>query len=565
MKMSRKIAIIIAIAVIVTLIGTVFAGCKGAVEEAVTEAIEEAVGEELEVEEEAPAEEAVEEEAPAEEAAGGVFRVYIHEPVTLDPANCYESEGIQVIRQVFDGLVKYDPETLETMPALAEKWDISDDGLVYTFYLKKGVNFHSGREVVAGDFVYAWTRLTLADTASYLAYHAAPIVGYDECQEGTADTLTGVKALDDYTLEVTLQYPFADFIKTLGHVCFFPVAKEDVDEYGDLYAENINGNGAFKFVEWKHDQYINLVRNDDYWEENAKLDEVEYKIFADEDTAFLEFKAGNLEYTAIPQGKVKATEEDPDLGDLVIKKPLLAIYYFAMNVQNPPFKDNLALREAVNYAIDRQNICDVINEGVSVPATGFVPPGIPGFQENAMTYTYDPEMAKQKLEEAGYPGGEGLEPIKFGINVGSGHEIVAEAMQADLKDIGIDIEIIGMEWGTALEAFQNGEISFFRLGWIADYPIMDNFLYPLFHSESSDNYSGYVNLEVDKLLVEARKTIDDDEREAKYREVEKIILDDSAFALVYFYGSRRIVQPYVKGFFLSSMEEYDLSKVWLEK
>jgi len=528
-KISSKLKIVVVLIVVAALVGTVFIGCK------------------------------------KDEKLGGTFRIYIHEPVSLDPPNSYESEGIQVIRQVFDGLVKYDPETLETIPAVAESWDVSDDGLIYTFHLRKGVKFHSGREVVADDFVYSWSRLTLKDTASYLAYHAEPIVGYDECQEGTADTLSGVKALDDYTLQVTLKYPYGDFIKTLGHVCFFPVAKEDIEKWGDEYADHINGNGAFKFVEWVHDQYVTLERNGDYWGEKAHLDNVKYVIFADENTAFLEFKAGNLEYTAIPQGKVESTRDDPKLKDNAIIKPILAIYYFAMNVKNPPFADNLALREAVNYGIDRQNICDVINEGVSVPATGFVPPGIPGYEADMMEYTYDPEEAKEKLAEAGYPDGEGLDPIQFGINVGSGHEMIAEAMQADLKEIGIEIEIVPMEWGTALEAFKNGEISFFRLGWLADYPIQDNFLFPLFYSESADNYSGYSNPEVDKMLLEARKIADEEERQAKYREVEKTILKDSAFALVYFYGARRIVQPYVKGFYLSNMEEYDLSKVWLEK
>jgi len=228
-----------------------------------------------------------------------------------------------------------------------------------------------------------------------------------------------------------------------------------------------------------------------------------------------------------------------------------------MNINTEPFKDNLALREAIGYVIDKQNICDVVNEGVSVPATGFVPSGIPGFQENASAVTYDPEKAKEKLAEAGYPNGEGLPTLKLGFNIGSGHEMIAEAVQADAKEIGINIEIEGYEWGAMLEKAKSGEINFFRLGWLADYPTMDNFLFPLFYSGSAPV--------VDEMLLEARKISDDEERQAKYREVEKTILDDCAFALIYFYGSRRIVQPYVKGFYLSAMEEYDLSKVWLEK
>ncbi|MDZ7837302.1 MAG: ABC transporter substrate-binding protein [Actinomycetota bacterium] len=190
---------------------------------------------------------------------------------------------------------------------------------------------------------------------------------------------------------------------------------------------------------------------------------------------------------------------------------------------------------------------------------------MPGFQENASVVSYDPEKAAQLLEEAGYPNGEGLPTLKLGYNTGSSHEIIAEAVQADAADLGVNIELEGYEWGTMLEKAQSGEINFFRLGWLADYPTMDNFLFPLFHSESSDNYASYSNPEVDALLEEARATLDEDERIAKYREVENMILNEHAFALIYFYGARRIVQPYVQGFFLDNMENYNMRDVWLDK
>lgn len=529
MSISKKLSAAVAICIIMVLIVTLSFGCK------------------------------------KEEKAGGEFRAFLVEPVSLDPPNAYESEGIQVTRQLFDGLVEYDPISMEVVPAIAESWTASDDGLVYTFKLKKGVKFHSGRECTAEDFVYSWSRVCQAETASYLAYHLDPILGYDELQAGEGEVLEGVKAIDDYTLEVTLKYPYADFINTVGHTVFYPVAKEDIEEWGDNYSEHVNGTGAFKLVEWKHDQYITLERFDDYYGDNAMLETVKYVIFADEDTGFLEYKAGNIEYCRIPQGKIQVTLDDADLGDEAIIGPQLAVYYFAMNYEVEPFKDNLALREALNYAVDRQNIIDVISEGVPSVASGVVPRGIVGWTDGQSKYVYDPEMAAQKLEEAGYPDGKDLPVIQFGINIGSGHELVAEAVQADFKEIGVDVEIVAMEWGTALEAFQNGEIGFFRLGWMADYPTMDNFLFPLFHSQSTDNYQGYNNPEVDEMLIEARSIADEDERIAKYIEIEKKVLDDSAFILVYQYGSRRILKDYAKGFELSAAENYDLSTVYLEK
>ncbi len=548
-KVSAIVAIILAMTVVI-----VFSACgQGAAplaEEPVLETVEE------------PIEEPVEETGPKQ---GGTMNVYIHEPVSLDPPNCYESEGMQVIRQVWDGLFEYDQETLEAKPALVEDYDISDDGLVYTFYLRKGIRFHSGRELVAEDFVYSWSRAAARETASYLAYHLDPILGYDELQAGTADTFEGVVALDNYTLQVTLKYPFADFINTLGHVVFYPVAREDIEEHGDRYAQNINGVGPFKFVKWDHNQQIILERNEDYWRQPAYLDEVRFAIMADENTAFLEFQAGNIDFAQIPVGQVNATLADPEHEEHAITKPTMIIYFYVMNINQEPFRGNLNLRKAISYMIDRQNICEVVGEGVPSPATGFVPPGIPGFQENASGVSYDPQRAAQLLEEAGYPGGEGLPTLKLGYNIGSSHEIIAEAVQADAADIGINIEVEGYEWGTMLEKGQSGEINFFRLGWQAAYPTMDYFLYPLFHSQSADNYSGYNNPEVDQLLEEARSTLNEDERIAKYREVEKMVLNDHAFALIYFYGSRRIIQPYVRGFVLDNMESYNLRSVWLDK
>jgi len=525
---TRLIVAVIAVLLIVAMVGTLSIGCKKA------------------------------------QATGGVMRIHIVQPVSLDPPNCYESEGIQVARQVWDGLFDYDPKTLELIPELCEKWEVSDDGLVYTFNIKKGVKFHDGSPLTAQDFVYSWTRAVLAETASYLAYHLAAIKGYQACQEGTATELEGVKAIDDYTLQVTLEYPYADFVNTLGHIVFYPVKQADIEKWGEEYTKHVNGTGPFKFVEWVDDQYINLVRNDDYYGEKAMLDKVEYKIIADENTAFLEFKAGNIDYTQIPTGKIKATEEDPDLKDNVIAIPLLALYYYGMNLNTEPFKSNPKLREAMNYAIDRQNVCDVIMEGVPTPATGFVPKGIVGFKENQAPYKFDQEKAKALLAEAGFPNGEGLPALQFGFNTGAGHEALAEALQADLAEIGVNIEIEGFEWGTMLEKAQAGELAFYRLGWIADYPTMDNFLYPLFHSQSSDNYGQYNNPEVDKMLIEARQIKDKDERIAKYQEIERTILADNAFLILYFYGARRVVADQVKGFVLSPMETYDLSKVYIE-
>lgn len=528
MKIPKKLIAIVAICVAVAMIAILSFGCK------------------------------------KEENAGGIFRIFLMEPISLDPMQSYEQEGMKVIKQVWDGLVKYNSETLEAEPSIAESWDISDDGLVYTFNLKKGVKFHSGRELIAEDFVFSWSRVALKENASPLATHLLPIVGFDKAQDGTATSLDGVKAIDDYTLEVTLKEPFADFINTLGHSVFLPVAKEDIDKWGDKYGENINGTGPFKFIEWKHDKHIQLKRNDDYWGDKANLNEVRFIIFADDNAAFLEFKSSNLEYTPIPFANVQSAKEDPKLKDYIINQPLPTVMYFGLNTNIEPFKDNLALREAINYIVDKQNISETIFNGAFIPATGIITPGIIGFQENALEFTFNLEKAKEKLVEADYPNGEGLPVLKIGIDPNSPLTLVFEAIQADAKKIGIEIEIESMDWLTALDSFKKGDLHFFGLGWSADYPTMDNFLFPLFYSKSTDNFTLYNNPQVDDLILDARMTLEEDKRIELGREAEKIILRDAIFVPMFFVSSIDVYQPYVKGFILDSQGYFDLSKVWLE-
>lgn len=497
--------------------------------------------------------------------SGGILRFYIAEPNSIDPAHNYESEGIQVGKGIFDGLVDYDTKTLAVVPAIAESWQSNDEATVFTFKLKQGVKFHNGREVKAQDFVYSWSRIAAKVTASELSYHLDPIEGFGEVQAGKTDTLSGVRAVDDYTLEVTLRYPYAEFLTTLGHPVFSVVPKEEVEKWGDDFGEHPVGAGPFKFVKWKHDQEITLKRFDDYYGQKAHLDKVVYKIFAEDTTAMLEFKAGNLDYTQIPIGQVKSLQDDPQWKDQIINRPLLSVYYYGVMWDQEPWKDNPDLRKALAYLVDRESICQVVGEGIPTPATGFVPRGIPGFQEKAMLYTYDLDKAKEHLIKAGYPEGKSLPKLKLAYNTGVGHDKIAQAIQASAKEVGINFDIAGYEWVDMLNRAQAGELNFFRLGWAADYPTMDNFLYPNFYSKSADNYIHYSNSEVDRMLIEARGILDEVERQKKYQEIERKIMEDCPVVPIYFYGSRRIVQPYVKGLVVTAFDDVPVELVWLEK
>lgn len=501
---------------------------------------------------------------PREGKEGGVLSYYLSEPETLDPALMGESEGIMVGKQIYDGLVDYDPETLKVIPAIAASWESNDEATEWIFNLKEGVKFHNGRECKAEDFVYSWNRVAKKETASEVAYHLAPIEGFDECQAGKTDTLTGVEAVDDYTLKVTLGYPYTEFVTTLGHPVFSPVPEEAVEKWKKKFSEHPVGTGPFKFSEWKHDQKIVTKKNDDYYGDKPYLNEVVFKIFSDENSAFTEFKAGGLDVTTIPMGQVERTRKSQKYSKQISIKPILKLYFYAFDLTSKPWNGNRNLRQAMNYCADKKSIARTIFEGAMSPATGIVPKGTPGFQEGAMTYYYNVNKAKDLLKKAGYPGGSGLSGLTLAYDEGMGHDKVAQAYQATAKEAGVEFDIAGYEWGTFLDKMGEGEFNFFRGSWTADYPSMDAFLYPLFYSESGDNVFGYENGEVDELLNQARSEISSKQRTRNYRKAEKIILEGAPVVPVGFEMTRWVVQPEVKGFERTGMDDTPLENVWLD-
>ena len=547
-RLRKSIALLLVLGLAFSVLG--LAGCGGAEEE------------------EPPDSEEPVSEGPVE---GGTFNFYISEPAFIDPVNLQESEGTQVGHALFDSLVTFDSISMEVQPAAAETWESNDEATVWTFNLVEGAMFHHGREVTAQDFKYAWERIANPENESEIAYHLSAVEGYDAMQDGSATEFSGVVAVDDYTLEVTLSYAFADFEYVVGHPALAPVPAEEV-EAGD-FGEMPIGNGPFKMSEpWAHDQYIKVEKFADYYGDAPYIDGIEYKILADQDTAFLEFQAGNVDFVQIPTGQIQSTidqyGESPDgytsnPGEQVVLGGELAVYYMLMNNSDEVLSDPI-VRQALSLAIDRQAICDTVFEGTRSPATGIVPEGIFGFQEDAWPYSkYDVEEAKAKLAEAGYPDGEGLPTITLQFNSGSGHEDIMQLIQQDFAAIGVEADLSGMEWAQYLDMLSEGTYQMGRLGWIADYPIMDNFLYPLFKGGSSDNYALYENTEVDAMLEEARVTTDDDERIEAYREIEKMIGEEAAVAPVMFYRHTRVASDRVNDGIYSANGLYDFQRVWL--
>jgi peptide/nickel transport system substrate-binding protein/oligopeptide transport system substrate-binding protein len=350
------------------------------------------------------------------------------------------------------------------------------------------------------------------------------------------------------------------------------VPKEEVDKDPKAFLDNPVGNGPFKMAEpWKHEQYIKTVAFPDFFGDKPKLDGVDFMIFKDDTTAFTEFKAGNLDFTTIPAGQIQATiaefGESADgytvsPGKQVLLGSELAVYYYWFNTKDPVMK-NLDLRRAIALAINRQAIADTVYEGTRIPATGPVPSGIVGYQKDAWADNkYDVEAAKAALVKAGFPGGTGVPELTISFNTGSAHEKVAQLVQADLAKIGLKTKFDGHEFAEYTSTFlkiENGNYvgsaprQIMRLGWQADYPIMDNFLYPLFESKSTSNQALYSNPDVDKMLVEARKTTDSAARVKMYQDIEKKIGESMPMTAIVNYRHIRVGSDRLVNFVFSPM------------
>ncbi|MDR2957103.1 MAG: peptide ABC transporter substrate-binding protein [Coriobacteriales bacterium] len=507
--------------------------------------------------------------------AGGIFKYYVNEPSYIDVYNLQESEGTQVSSQIFDGLVDFDFKKEAIVPAAASKWEVSADATVFTFHLRQGATFHNGDPVTAADFKRGFERIcnpNIAADPSEISYHLAQIKGYDEMfEKGTAKELSGVKAIDELTLEITLTAPYADFLLVLTHPALSPVPKAADDL--KTFSEAPIGNGPFMIKgKWEHDQYIQVLRFDDYYGDKAYVDGIDFHIITEVETAFQEFKAGSLDFCQIAPGQIEECVaeygESPDgwtaqPGQQSIIGPQSATYYLIINNSDPILK-NQKLREAISYAINRQAICDVVFQGTRVPADGIIPPGIAGYRAGAWkTAVYDVEKAKAALAEAGYPDGKGLDTLKLSFNTGGGHDQIMRLIQGDLKSIGIETNLDSMEWAAYLSALAAGNIQMGRLGWIADYPIMENFLFSLFYTNNGDNYSRFSNKDADKGIMEARGITDDNQRVKAFQAVDDIIQAATPVAPVMFYRHSRVTSARVNDFFFGPNMIADMAHTWL--
>jgi oligopeptide transport system substrate-binding protein len=508
---------------------------------------------------------------------GGIFRrVLGNDPSTLDPAFVTDTYGGAVVRQIFDGLVQFDAN-LKPVPALAEFWEASRDGLTWTFTLRRGVTFHHGREVTAHDVVYSFTRLLELAKPPPATEFFRLIRGAKAFMQGKTRVVQGLKALDRYTLQIVLEEPVAPFLAVLGLYHTAVVPREEVEKPGERFSRAPVGTGPFKFVRWEANQELVLEAHDQYYEGRPFLDAIVFKIvvggkFEEE---FAEFLRGNLEETIIPSGKTDEVGADPRYQKYHrVRIPALNLLYIGFNTQTKPFDDR-RVRQAFNYAVDKEALVrEIAPSGhmlyprASLPATGALPPGMLGYDPNLQGYSYAPATAKRLLAEAGYPNGAGFPEVQLwsGQKAESTQKELG-AYQRYLAELGVKVAIhFAPDWPTYKAMLEQGQLPMFLLRWHADIPDPDNVLSPLLHSTSPTNRTFYRNPLVDQLLEQARKAFDEAQRIELYREVERLVMDDAPWIAQRHDVFEYLYQPYVQGVEVNVLgrRTMPLKRIWLK-
>jgi ABC-type transport system substrate-binding protein len=472
------------------------------------------------------------------------------EPTTLDPAQVQDGPTIELMMHVFDGLVQWNVQN-ELIPALAEKWDVSDGGRTYTFHLRKGVKFHNGRALTADDFVYSLTRSLSPKLASPVAMvYLNDIVGAREYNQGKAPSVSGLSAPDAETLKIRIDVPKAYFLSKLTYPTAYAVCKEAVEKTGGKIDEtSMIGTGPFKVIEYRRGDRFILDPNPEYFEGAPKLARIERRILLDNSARRDKFEAGELDITDLSMATYRADKANPELRSQIHQFPRAAVFYLALNGKAyPPFQDK-RVRQAFAMAVNRQQIVDSVLEGVPQVAHGIIPAGVPGFDPQFRGLPYDPAKARTLLAQAGHANGQGMPPLTLSFRASvEDLKNAATAIQEDLQqNLGIKVNLDEVEWGTFLSRRNSGAMPFYFLRWAADYLDPQDFLSLMLHTGSPENSLGYSNPEFDRLCDGADVMQEPEKRWAAYRKAEAIAVDDAPWVPIYFQRDVELWNPKLRG------------------
>lgn len=477
------------------------------------------------------------------------------EPESIDPALSTTVDGGNIVIACFEGLTSLDEKDLPITGA-AESWDVNQNQTLYTFHLRPEAKWSDGRPVTAYDFEYAWKRALHPDTAAEYAYQLFYIKNAPEYNEGAAKAEDlGIRVIDEHTLEVELSAPTPYFLSLTAFPTLFPVRRDVVEANGEQWAldpATYIGNGPFKLAEWQSKDHMKLIPNENYWDRGrVKLDAVIKTFIAESGTMLAGYEAGEIDVIdSVPFSELDNLKQTGELQMIT----QLGTYYYCFNVTKQPF-DNPKVRKAFALAVDREDITNKVRHS-GIPATAFVPPGVPdtaaGKDFRSVGGEYfpikaQPETARRLLSEAGYPNGEGIPPITLKYNDNDEHQIIAEAVLEMWKqNLGINVAVQSQEWKVFIDTRHNGDFQIARHDWLGDYNDPMTFL-DLFTTGNGNNDAQWSNKEFDKLINGARLATDESERMTILHEAEKIIMEDVIMIPILHYTENTMIKPYVKG------------------
>jgi len=472
-------------------------------------------------------------------------------PTTLDPAQVEDGPTIELMMQVFEGLVQWSPDN-ELVPALATDWTISADGRTYTFAIRRGVKFHNGRELTADDFVFSINRCLNPRLNSPVSRtYMGDLVGATDVIERRATTCAGVEAPDPYTLKLTIDPPKAYFLAKLTYPTWYAVCQDVIDGPDGVIADasGFVGTGPFKLEEYRTQESIRLAANAAYWDGAPELTGMERRIILEPSTRHAMFETGGLDIVDVSMADYRADQADPDLAPLLQSFERPSVYYLALNQGGfAPFRDR-RVRQAFAHAINKQEALDTVFLGLPRRAEGIIPPGVPGHEPEFAGLAYDPAKARQLLAAAGYPNGRNFPPLDIRVRAASPDlRRTCEVVVEDLKqNLNIDVPIRELEWGVFLQQRNQGVMPFYFLRWAADYLDPQNFLSLMLHSQAQENTLGYHNAEFDRLCDQADVLQDHQERLRLYQRAQRLAVDDAVWVPLYYQKDIELWSPRLRG------------------
>ncbi|WP_022872064.1 peptide ABC transporter substrate-binding protein [Nesterenkonia alba] len=455
---------------------------------------------------------------------GGTLSIANTEPQNFMPGNSSEVGGSKMLEQLFTGLTGVDYETYEVVPGVAESWEANDDATVWTFELRDDWTFHNGDEITAQTFVDTFNWVVDPENGQQNADFYDVFLGYEDVVEGNADELEGVTAVDDYTLEIELNEPFSPLPMMLSYTGFYPVPQEAFDD-PDAFEQSPIGNGEYQMDgEWEHDVQVAMDRWEDWpGESQGGPDRIEWRLYADMETAYLDVQAGELD--------LLDTVPAPQYGDYEASFPenhaifeTSSFEYLGFPLYQEEFEDP-DIRQALSMAIDREQIIESIYHGLRTPATGPIPPMLAEYREDKCdACEYDPDTAAELYEAAGGPS-----ELTIYFNSGAGHEEWVESISNMWQEhLPIDdIEFQSLEFAQYLDLHDDEQIDGpFRLGWSTSYPNAQYTMEPIYTTGVSSNYTHFNNEEFDDLIAQANAETDEDAATELYQQAEDLLLEE---------------------------------------